>query len=122
MGTARDNRQIPMNAFADNTRQIIKHFDEKKRSLTDYINDGIAHFKKLPNGFQTLVPRWLDQPNYVEVFVEKAAMSESVEFALKGLDVIIVPNRGWSSKTFAHNNIQRLIQESQIVPVRAKHS
>ena len=113
MGTARDNGQIPMNAFADNTRQIIKHFNDRKRSLTDYIDDGIARFRGLPDGFQTLVPRWLDQPNYVEVFVEKDAMAESVEFALKGLDVIIVPNRGWSSKTFAHNNIQRLIQEFQ---------
>ena len=113
MGTARDRGQISMNAFADNTRQIIKHFDDEERSLTEYINDGIRHFQKLPNGFQTLVPRWLNQPNYVEVFVEKDAMAESVEFALKGLDVIIVPNRGWSSKTFAYNNIQRLIQEFQ---------
>jgi hypothetical protein len=111
MGNARDRGQIPMNAFADNTRQIIKDFDDEERSLTDHINDGIAHFKMLPDGFQTSVPRWLDQPNYVEVFVEKDAMAESVKFALKGLDVVIVPNRGWSSKTFASNNIQRLIEE-----------
>jgi hypothetical protein len=111
MGNARERGQIPMNAFADNTRQIIKDFNDKERSLKDRINDGFAHFKKLPDGFQTSVPRWLEQPNYVEVFVEKDAMADSVEFALNSLDVVIVPNRGWSSKTFAFNNIQRLIEE-----------
>ena len=35
----------------------------------------------------------------------------SVELALKGLDVIIAPNKGWSSKTFVYNNLQRLKAE-----------
>ena len=55
-----------------------------------------------------------DQPNYVELWVEKATMAPSVEVATRGLDVIIAPNRGWSSKTFAHNNLQRLVEEFRI--------
>ena len=39
---------IDMDAFADNTRQIIKDFNDKERSLQNYIDDGISHFKKLP--------------------------------------------------------------------------
>ena len=38
---------IPMDAFADNTRHIIKDFKDEERSLDDYINDGIAHFRML---------------------------------------------------------------------------
>jgi len=38
-------------------------------------------------------------------------MAPSVVVAVRGLDVIIAPNRGWSSKTFAHNNLQRLVEE-----------
>ena len=99
-----------MDAFSDDTRQIIKNFMDEERSLEDYINDG---FRKLPNGFKTRIPRWLDQPNYVELWVEKATMAPSVEVATRGLDVIIAPNRGWS-KTFAHNNLQRLVEEFRI--------
>ena len=111
LGRARENGQIPMDAFSDDTRQIIKNFMNEERSLEDYINDGIDHFRNLPNGFKTMIPRWLDQPNYVELWVEKATMAPSVEVATRGLDVIIAPNRGWRSKTFAHNNLQRLVEE-----------
>lgn len=102
---------IAMDAFADNTRQIIKDFDDEERSLEDYINDGIKHFRYMPNGFKTLVPRWLDQPNYVEVFVEKNSMAQNVKLALKGRHVVIAPNGGNSSITFMHNNIERLIDQ-----------
>jgi hypothetical protein len=88
--TARKNGPIPRDAFADNTRQIVKNFNDGERSLEDYINGGIAYFRKLPNEVKTTVPRWLDQPNYVEVWVEKDTMTASVELALKGLDVVIV--------------------------------
>jgi hypothetical protein len=103
---------IPMNAFADNTRHIIKNFDDEERSLEDYIDGGIQYFKDLPNGFKTRVPKWLGQPRYVEVWIEKDTMTDSVTRALRGLDVVIAPNRGWSSLTFIHNNIERLIDES----------
>ena len=36
---------IPMNAFADNTRRVIKDFKDKEHSLKDYINDGIEAFQ-----------------------------------------------------------------------------
>ena len=60
-----------MNAFADNTRRVIKDFKDEERSLKNYIDDGIKRLRMLPNGFQTLVPRWLDQKNYVEVWLKR---------------------------------------------------
>lgn len=99
---------LPIDAFSDNTRQIIKNFDDKGRSLEEYINNGIIRFRKLPNGFKTLVPRWLDQLNYVEVWIEKFGWVQNLEQILKGKDVVIVPNKGNSSIKFLHDNIERL--------------
>ncbi len=102
---------IAMDAFADNTRQIIKDFEDEERSLEDYINDGIAHFKMLPDGFKTLVPRWLDQKNYVEVWVEKEAKAQDVKKALEGRHVVIAPHKGNPSITFIHENIERVVDQ-----------
>jgi hypothetical protein len=111
LATARKNGQIPINAFSDDTRQIIKNFNDASYSLEDYIEDGINRLRRLPDGYQTSAARWLDQPNYVEVWVEKATMAPSVEVALRGLDVVIAANRGWPSMTFVHNNLERLLEE-----------
>lgn len=107
----RGSPTIGMDAFADNTRQIIKDFGDEERSLEDYINDGIAHFRNLPDGFKSLVPRWLDQKNYVEVWVEKDAMAQDVRKALNNRHVVIAPHRGNPSITFIHENIQRVVEE-----------
>ena len=97
---------IPMDAFAYNTRQIIKNFDDEERSLADYIYDGIAHSRRLPDGFQKLIPRWLDHKNYVEVWVEKDAKARDVQKALSDGHVVIAPHRGNPSITFIHENIE----------------
>ena len=107
----RGKPSIPMDAFADNTRHIIKDFKDEERSLTEYIDDGIEHFKMLPNGFQTLIPRWLDQKNYVEVWVEKDSKARDVQKALDGRHVVIAPHRGNPSITFIHENIERVVDQ-----------
>ena len=76
LGKARDRGQIPMDAFADTTRQIIKNFNDKYYSLTDEIRLYINALKALPNGYQSSIPRWLSQPIYVEVWIEKESMAK----------------------------------------------
>ncbi len=107
----RGSPMIAMDAFADNTRKIIKDFKDEERSLNDYIEDGIHHFKMLPSGFQMLVPRWLNQRNYVEVWVEKDAMAQDVYRALRDRHIVIAPNRGHVSITFIHENIERIVDQ-----------
>lgn len=106
----RGDPTIAIDAFADNTRHIIKDFKDEERSLRAYINDGIVHFQNLPNGFKTLVPRWLDQPNYVEYWLEKDAQTDNIKKILEGRDVVIVPNRGNTSIPFFHDNVERLAE------------
>lgn len=54
-------------------------------------------------------PRWLDQPNYVEVWLEKDA--NNAKNILEGRDdVVIVPNKGNTSIPFLHANTERLLE------------
>jgi len=112
---ANGRRGIPileMDALTDNTRHIIKDFDDEERSLEDYIDNKIAQLRFLPDGFKTLVPRWLDQPRYVEVWTEKKGWDDNLKQICKGRDVIIAPNGGHSSVKFLHDNVERLIDQS----------
>jgi hypothetical protein len=43
---------------------------------------------------------WADQPNYVEVWVEKDALSRVVSGACEGFRVVVAPSRGYSSYTY----------------------
>lgn len=55
-------------------------------------------------------PRWLDQLNYVEVWLENDAMADNVKNILEGRDVVIVPNKGITSIPFLHANTERLLE------------
>ena len=99
---------VAMAALTDNSRHIIKDFDDEERSLEDYIEGRIAQLRFLPNGFKTLVPRWLDQPRYVELWTEKKGWDDNLKQICKGRDVIIAGNGGHSSVKFLHDNVERL--------------
>ena len=51
-----------MDAFADNTRHIIKDFKDKERSLEDDIDYGIAHFEAYPTVLTLQSPGGLINP------------------------------------------------------------
>ena len=99
---------ISKTAFADNSRRIIKNFDDEYETLTEFVQRYINYVQK-PLDYYT-IPRWHNQPNYVEVWIEKDAMASSLASILRGQQVVIVPNRGWSSLTYITNNIERLIE------------
>jgi hypothetical protein len=127
------NGTLPIDCVADNTRHIIdiRHyqkygralaeFDEKLQTLESmytprpHIASGISYFDDTINAIYNNIPRWLNQPKYVEVFVEKDAMAASISSILDNGDedsaygtdarhVVVVPNRGWS---FASSHLAR---------------
>jgi hypothetical protein len=55
-----------------------------------------------------MIPRWHEQPEYVEVWVEKDALAGTLKSILGNRQVRIVPNRGFSSVPFNYDNIERL--------------
>jgi len=106
-----DRGYIPLGTFSDNTRRIIDIFD-KYEDLETQIFRGIHQVMLLPDTFRDSIPIWLGQPNYVEVWIEKDAMTGTIHSILRGKQVRIAPNRGWSSMEFLNKNIERL--EDQI--------
>jgi len=106
-----DKGYIPLGTFSDNTRRIIDIYD-KYEDLDTQIFIGIHRTMLLTDTFKDSIPRWLGQPNYVEVWIEKRTLTGTIRSILTGKEVRIAPNGGWSSLEFLNENIERL--EDQI--------
>lgn len=50
----------------------------------------------------------LNQKNYVEVWIEKDAISSTIANVIWDLDIPLVVGRGWASGTFIHNAVPRI--------------
>src|SRR6266508_1986580 len=111
MATARKNGRINKDFFVDNTRHIIKNFRDRYVSVSDQIDNAVNYVEELPTHARDDIPRWYNQPYYVEVWVEKDAFANLIVQILKDRQVIVVPNKGWSSITFMHDNIERLVEK-----------
>jgi len=75
------------------------------------------HFEKYKNYFETCPgrynrPRWEDQDQYVEVWVEKEALAGVFESVAEDLKVVSFPNRGYTSITLLKEAADR-IEESR---------
>ena len=97
--------RLDEDAFVDNVRQIID-IDDDYETVDSYIQRGINHIRYAHQKYT--IPRWHKQPNDVEVLLEKDALVSMFESILSDRQVRIVPNRGWTSRTFVRKNIDRL--------------
>ncbi len=97
---ARKIKTIKRDAFSDNTRQIIQDFDDRYFTVDEMIDNGLKFLKNIPHNYKDNIPTWHKQPNYVEVWLEKDAMTGVLASLIGPLQVILVPNRGWRSITF----------------------
>ncbi len=106
----RENGTIPPHSFVDNSRKIIDINDD---FLTpeEYVEAGISYLDNAPKGFFESIPRWHKQPHYVEVWIEKDAMTGTFSSILRERQIRIVPNRGWTGFEFLNNNIERLMKK-----------
>jgi hypothetical protein len=69
----------------------------------------LEYLDKLPDEYINSIPRWHNQPKYVEIWIEKNAMAGVFSSVLtESRQVRIVPNGGWSSFSFQSENFQRL--------------
>lgn len=64
---------------------------------------------ELPDEYVNSIPRWHNQPKYVEIWLEKNAMEGVFSSILtESRQVRIVPHGGWSSFSFESKNLKRL--------------
>jgi hypothetical protein len=116
--------------FAYENSRILVDFDEKLQSWNDivtpqqHIQSGINYLDDSIKDLYDHIPRWLNQPKYVEVFVEKDAMAGSIRAILDNgvpsskyktnpRHIIVAPNKGWSSYTFVTKNLDRLLSQQR---------
>jgi len=103
---ARFQGQIPFSAIEDRSRRFIgrdyRYVDTKDyfESILDYFLHCDVHYN---------VPFWLDQPEYVEVWLEKEALSTVFHEITKNFKIVLAPCRGYSSLTYLYEAARRLV-------------
>ncbi len=102
---------LPLDCFYDEVRSVVMNFPEVYMTPDEWIEHYVGSLKNLPKIYPNLIPRWHNQPNYVEVWTEKSAMIGSLRPLLADKDVRIVPFVGYSSLTFLNDAADRIKQQ-----------
>ena len=90
----RKNNQLSWDAISDESRLVIKNFDERYISPTKYVEEILNFIKDAHNQYK--IPKWNRQPHYVEVWIEKQALADATQSFLKDKEVVIVVNKGYA--------------------------
>ena len=106
--TARMNGDIDWLAIEDNGRMF------EGEDLRTYLN-GKDYFEKQYQRFIDMSSRynyhrWMNQPKYVEVWCEKAALSNIIAPACSELQVLYGASRGQASLSWLYDASQRLVE------------
>lgn len=93
---------LRIDCFADNSRRSTRYQSELNTwEPEENISIHIEDLKRLPSIYhKEILPRWVEQPNYVEVWTEKAAMVGTFAQLLSGRQIAIVPFGGFHSVTY----------------------
>jgi hypothetical protein len=99
---------LPINCFADNSRGIIRDFNDNYITLDQYVDEAINLLENAKTEYADSIPRWTNQPHYVEIWTEKDAMVGTLRSILQDREVIIAPIKGYDSVSNAYKNFKRL--------------
>lgn len=103
---ARKSGQIPWDCFSDQGRQVLANFQENYRTPRQYIQVAIDFLTNAPQSYT--VPRWYKQPQYVEVWIEKQALADTIVLFLEDRQIKVAVNRGYPGLSFLYDNCSRL--------------
>lgn len=105
MEVARWDGRISFDTFSDLDRTMVGETKGAEVFLEDEINSGkrqveawMTHYSK---------NRWENQPNYVELFIEKKALQNVFEPVCSRFDVGLGAVKGYPSLTFLHETAER---------------
>lgn len=100
MTEARWKDVVSMSAFIDRERSVFGETKAEEKDLDEEIHNAEAQVKAWMTGYH--LERWSNQPNYVEVWIEKKALQGVFEGPCARLDVALAPCKGYPSITFLH--------------------
>jgi len=102
---ARKNGTVKWKWIADETR-ATRGSDHTRWEPERYAEAYIDYvFEKL-QGYK--LPKWLNQTQYVECWIEKFALAATFDSWLGDMNVVLVPSRGYSSWTFLKEAADRI--------------
>ncbi len=99
---------LSLDCFADNSREVVGDFNEVYWTPQELIDARINQLQDTGKDYTDYIPRWHNQSNYVEVWLEKDAMVGTFQSILRGLEVRIVPMKGFASMSFLYETVKRL--------------
>ncbi|MEM3356898.1 MAG: hypothetical protein QW166_03620 [Candidatus Bathyarchaeia archaeon] len=102
---ARLNGVIPFSKIEDRSRQVLAG-DCEFYEPEDWMAWRIEALKESASEYE--LPYWHFQPQYVEVWLEKDALSALFKQVCDRLHVVLAPCRGYSSKSYLYEAAKRL--------------
>jgi hypothetical protein len=104
---ARESGILPIDCFRDDSP--IADVDDEYLSPEQTVDNYLEMLQNLPENY-TGLPRWYNQPDYVEIWIEKNAMVSEFESIIDeaGLEVRLVPHGGYVSLTQLNESVNRL--------------
>lgn len=102
--------QLDIDCFADNSRTSTPFQSEMQYwEPEDQVSGYVKNLQELPSIYQKeILPRWVDQPHYVEIWTEKAAMVGKFQQLLGDRQIAIVPFGGFHSVSYLWENAKIL--------------
>jgi len=107
--TARENGDIEPDVIEDRGRESTDGDYWLDQTGEEFIQYRISSLQKVYQNYD--YPRWIDQPNYVEVWCEKQALQRIVEEIAGKYGVIASVGKGFTSFTHAYNTAQRFLEQ-----------
>lgn len=105
---ARKDGRIPWDWIADEGRKT-RGSDNPLWEADGYVEGYVDHFMRKLGEFK--MPMWLNQPYYVEVWIEKNTMANIFLQWLSEYNVVIVPCKGYPSWTFLKDAAGRFTEQ-----------
>jgi len=114
---ARKDGKVKWHWIADETRRteggdgVLWKPEEYASAYVDYVIDAYKRFK---------LPKWLNQPYYIEAWIEKFALAQTFNHWLSDMNITLVPSRGYSSWTFLKDaavRINKALKETEKTPI-----
>jgi hypothetical protein len=109
--TARESGEINPNKIEDRGRESSDGDYWQNKDATTFIQDLISAVKSQYSAYQ--YPKWINQPNYVEVWCEKQALQRIVAEIASKYGVVSCVAKGFSSFTFVNDAAHRFSEQTR---------
>ena len=116
MTQARWDNVISMEAFIDRERQMYGETKAKEKDLENEIEKAKIQIKLWLNLYS--LNKWVNQENYIEIWIEKKALQGVFESPCMLNDVGLAPCKGYPSLTFlneANDRFENVIDKNIII-------